>query len=700
MFVNKRYNLLKYEGVIFLRTVRELNDFWRFTKLPAGMNISKDNVISPEYEDASWQPVVLPHTYNFEDSAGRMTAADGGNYYRGTVCYRRNLALSFEECSGKELYLEFEGANTVAEVYINGRFAGEHSGGYSAFRFDITDYIYPDKDNLIAVIVSNAPTDYIAPITDNGDFTKMGGLYRGVKLIAVEPVHIALKDSGSCGVYITPRNISETSADIGILVKLDKAETAEAKAVIYDPQGKPVTEFFGRADKDRITLSGKINCPKFWDGVSSPSLYRAEITLFCNRKPVDSIEQEFGIRSYLIDADNGFFLNGKPYPLHGVNYHQDSYESGWAMTDAQRERDYHIIRDMGCTAVRMAHYQHCDHEYSLCDRLGLCVWTEIGIINKMSADESDAHVLSDGFGDNAKQQLRELIRQNYNHPSVIVWGLSNELHQMTDEIFGLYSELYEIACKEDDTRLKTFADNQFYGRFLELPADVVGYNRYFGWYKEAGSAENFGEWLDLYHNEKEKRPVCLSEYGGGGAISQHKDNVDWESDIDPVGVRHYENYQSQLHEILWKQFSVRKYLWAEFIWCMFDFASYGRTEGDTKSLNDKGLCTRERIPKDVYFFYRSVWSSEKTVYITERRHEFRACDVPFVKVYSNADAVELCINDVSHGRISRCELPNDESTVFVWENIKIKPDTKNKICAKAYFSDRTSRTDYAFWTGK
>lgn len=329
MFVNKRYNLLKYEGVIFLRTVRELNDFWRFTKLPAGMNISKDYAISPEYEDTSWQPVELPHTYNSEDSTGRMTAADDGDYYRGTVCYRRNLALSFEECSGKELYLEFEGANTVAEVYINGRFAGEHSGGYSAFRFDITDYIYPSKDNLIAVIVSNAPTDYIAPITDNGDFTKMGGLYRGVKLIAVEPVHIALKDSGSCGVYITPRNISEKSADIGILVKLDKAETAEAKAVIYDPQGKPVTEFFGRADKDRITLSGKINCPKLWDGVNSPSLYRAEITLFCNGKPVDSIEQEFGIRSYRIDADNGFFLNGKPYPLHGVNYHQDSYESGW-----------------------------------------------------------------------------------------------------------------------------------------------------------------------------------------------------------------------------------------------------------------------------------------------------------------------------------------------------------------------------------
>lgn len=685
-----------------MRTIREFNNFWKFTKLQDEIGISKKDAISPEYADTSWQFVVLPHTYNSEDGAGRTMdmSENRGDYYHGSVCYRRSLVLSSEECEGKEVYLEFEGANTVAEVYINGRFVGKHSGGYSAFRFNLTDYICADKDNLIAVIVSNAPTNYIAPIADQGDFTKMGGLYRGVKLIIVDPVHIALNDSGSCGVYIMPHNISESAANINMLVKLDKAEIVEAKAKIYDPQGKLVEELFGRADKDRIMLSGEINYPKLWNGVNDPALYRADITLFYDGKPVDAVEQKFGIRSYQIDADKGFFLNGKSYPLHGVNYHQDSYESGWAMSDAQRERDYHIIRDMGCTAVRMAHYQHCDHEYSLCDRLGLCVWTEIGIINKMSDDESDTHVLSNGFADNAKQQLRELIRQNYNHPSVIVWGLSNELHQMTDEIFELYNELYEIACEEDDTRLKTFADNQFYGRFLELPADVVGYNRYFGWYKEAGSAEKFGKWLDLYHNEKEKRPVCLSEYGGGGAISQHKDNVDWKSDIDPVGVRHYENYQSQLHEILWKQFSVRKYLWAQFIWCMFDFASYERVEGDTKSQNDKGLCTRERVPKDAYFFYRSVWSSEKTVYITERRHEYRACDVPFVKVYSNADTVELCINDVSLGRISRCECPNNESTVFVWENVKIKPSTRNKIYAKAYFCDGTSKTDYAFWIGE
>ena len=222
-----------------MRTIREFNNFWKFTKLQDEIGISKKAVISPEYADTSWQFVVLPHTYNSEDGAGRTMdmSENRGDYYHGSVCYRRSLVLSSEECEGKEVYLEFEGANTVAEVYINGRFVGKHSGGYSAFRFNLTDYICADKDNLIAVIVSNAPTNYIAPIADQGDFTKMGGLYRGVKLIIVDPVHIALNDSGSCGVYIMPHNISESAANINMLVKLDKAEIAEAKAKIYDPQG-------------------------------------------------------------------------------------------------------------------------------------------------------------------------------------------------------------------------------------------------------------------------------------------------------------------------------------------------------------------------------------------------------------------------------------------------------------------------------
>ena len=675
-----------------MRSIIMLNDNWNFIRIE-NTGISETDAVSPNLDDSSWEKVCLPHTYN---------ASDGINssYYRGATCYRRRLWLASEQHKEKELFLEFDGANNTAEVYVNNIFAGKHEGGYSAFRVNITKHIRFDEENLICVLVSNAPTNYIAPITEQGDFTKMGGLYRAVRLIAADPIHIALEDYGSCGVYITPYDISDNSAKIDILIKQDSAADIAAKAVIFAPNGEPITELNGQSKTDRIILSGIIINPQLWNGVEAPCLYRAEVTLFHNGKEADRVDENFGIRTYRVDADNGFFLNGKPYQLHGVNYHQDSFENGWAMTDIQRERDYGIIRDMGCTAVRMAHYQHCSQEYSLCDRLGLCVWTEIGIVNKMSADESENHTLAEGFAENAKQQLRELIRQNYNHPSIIVWGLSNELHQMSDEIFELYNELYSIADSEDPTRLKTYADNQFYGRFLELPADVVGYNRYFGWYKEAGGVERFGEWLDLYHSQKEKRPVCISEYGGGGAISQHKDNIDWLNDIDPNGVRHYENYQSQLHEAVWRQFSERKYLWAVFIWCMFDFASAGREEGDTKGQNDKGLVTRERVPKDAYFFYRSVWSKERTVYITERRRKKRSCDVPFVKIYSNAQSVELFLNDMSLGKINRSELPNIADTVFVWNSVYLDRGRNNTLVSKAFFEDGTIKYDKVIWNGE
>lgn len=676
----------------FMRNVIELNGQWNFTKL-LDAGLTQDEAVAAELDDSSWQKISLPHTFNFNDY-------NSSNYYQGITCYRRILRLDHTCFDRKMLYLEFDGANTVAKIYINGTFAGQHKGGYSSFRINITDHVNFDAENLIAVLVDNSPTNYIAPINGQGDFTKMGGLYRTVRLIAAEPVHIALEDLGSSGVYITPHNITENKAEIDILIKLDTAENTTAKAVIYTSDGNTAAELFGRSNSKKILLSGTIKNPKLWNGIYSPFLYRAEITLYHNNKPVDCITEVFGIRTYHIDPENGFFLNGKPYKLHGVNYHQDSFESGWAMTDVQRKRDYDIIRDMGCTAVRMAHYQHCRQEYSLCDQLGICVWTEIGIVNKMSPDEGESHIIAEGFADNAKQQLRELIRQNYNHPSIIVWGLSNELHQMSDEIFSLYKELYDTACEEDSTRLKAYADNQFYGRFLELPADAVGYNRYFGWYKDAGSADMFGEWLDHYHNEKEKRPVCISEYGGGGAISQHKDNIDWVNDIDPNGIRHYENYQSQMHEQIWTQFAQRKYLWAEFIWCMFDFPSAGRLEGDTNGQNDKGLCTRERMPKDAYFFYRSVWSREKTVYITERRHKERTCNIPFIKVYSNAHSVEVFINGKSIGEICHSESSYNTQNIFIWRNVHLNPKESNAIKAIAFFEDGTTKYDIVFWNTK
>ena len=361
------------------------------------------------------------------------------------------------------------------------------------------------------------------------------------------------------------------------------------------------------------------------------------------------------------------------------------------MTDEQRERDYKMMQDLGCTAVRMAHYQHDRYEYDLCDRLGFCVWTEIGIVNKMSADDENLSI-ADGFADNAKLQLRELIRQNYNHPSVIIWGISNELYQMSDEIFELYTELQATAKSEDKSRLTSFADAQFWGRFMDLPGDVVGYNRYFGWYID-GADNTFGKWLDEYH-KKEKRTIAVTEYGGGGAISQHKDSIVWAVDIDSWGTRHPENYQSALHEDIWRQFAQRPYLWGKFVWCMFDFASDGREEGDTKGHNDKGLCTRERVPKDAYYFYKSVWNPEPMVWLTEKRFNPRPSPVPVIKAYSNAEKVGLYLdgNFVGYGKKS--------DTVFIWENINLSADVKRKIKAVAMFADGTVLEDFAEWEGQ
>ena len=704
-YTKGKQNRLTKEKITMVNAGRTVIDFdkdWKFLKMTQADGRRELPIENFDFDDSVCENVNLPHTWNAVDGAdGRGGVDEGGeHYYRGLGGYRKNYVFP-SELGGKRIFMEFKGANTVAELYINGSFVGKHEGGYAAFRFDITNFVTLGEENLICVKVNNAPTDYIAPITDQGDFTKMGGIYRDVRLIAVPDLHIDLMDYGSSGVYITPENISNSSADIRALVKLRNDGTAK-KSVnivteIFDADGRCV----GKSDSKEIINPEKsidyntsivIQNPHLWNGIHAPYLYTAKVTLFSDDGEIlDEVTESFGVRTYHIDPDEGFFLNGEHYDLHGVNYHQDSFESGWAMTDEQRERDYKMMQDLGCTAVRMAHYQHDSYEYDLCDRLGLCVWTEIGIVNKMS-DDDDNLSIADGFADNAKQQLRELIRQNYNHPSVIIWGISNELYQMSDEIFELYTELQAIAKSEDKSRLTSFADAQFWGRFMDLPGDVVGYNRYFGWYID-GADNAFGKWLDEYH-KKEKRPIGVTEYGGGGAISQHKDSIVWAEDIDSWGPRHPENYQSALHEDIWRQFAQRPYLWGKFVWCMFDFASDGREEGDTKGLNDKGLCTRERVPKDAYYFYKSVWNDEPMVWLTEKRFAERPSAVPRVKAYSNAEKVGLYLDEnfVGYGKKS--------CTVFIWENINLSADVKCEIRAVAEFSDGTILEDFAEWEGQ
>lgn len=707
------------------RTITNFNDGWRFCKLAITNGVSRLPVEAVDFDDSAWEAVTLPHTWNAasyndpfsgngeasREGYGCTPAENSGyaeGYYRGVGAYRKNFYFSGNEYGGRKIFLEFKGANTITELFVNEKPVGKHEGGYSTFRFDITEYVKLDSNNIILVEVNNAPTDFIAPITNQGDFTKMGGIYRDVNLITVASAHIDLTDHGSSGIYITPENISKNHTDIDIMVQLSNDASKECHLLVtVQLFGMDNTPILSKKSKKTLP-SQKKSCVKFviplenpilWDGTNNPYLYTAKITLSSSDGILDECVQPFGIRSYLIDPEKGFFLNGHPLELRGVNYHQDSFENGWAMTDQQRARDYNMIREMGCTSVRMAHYQHDSYEYDLCDQLGLTVWTEVGIVNKMSANEKEPFAVSEKFFHNAKQQLTELIRQNYNHPSIIVWGLSNELYQMSDEIFTFYAELEQLAKNEDKSRLTTFADAQFWGKFLTLPADVVGYNRYFGWYHDAGSAKEFGAWLDCYHTTKESRPICISEYGGGAAISQFKDNINWRMDIDPWGHRHYQNYQSEMHEIIWAQLATRKYLWAKYIWCMFDFASAGRCEGDTKGQNDKGLVTRKRIPKDAFYFYKSIWNNTFMLHLTEKGFSPRPSMVPKVKAYTNAERAELFVNGISQGILTRENLRPEYPTVFVWENIKIHPGIGNKILVTAVSSSGENLSDSTVWIG-
>lgn len=618
-----------------MRTYEYINSGWRFSKvggLPEGRQTE------PKSDDNGWELVELPHTWNAADCTGVSGRASeySEGYYRGAGCYRRKVKLPHEQYHGKHVFIEFAGANTTTVLFVNGKKAGVHVGGYSAFRFDITKLVRPGADNQFTVYVSNATSEFVAPIGDCGDFTKMGGIYRAVRLIAVDKLRIALRDNGSSGVYITAKPEADCGAEVRVLVKLENDSAEEKNATVR------VTISGGAANIQReakLTIapgeasaefSLKLPGAHLWNGVRDPFLYSAKIAVLSGGTALDGVTEQFGVREFSIDREKGFFLNGKHTPLHGVNYHQDSPRAGWAMTNKQRERDYAVMRDMGCNAVRMAHYQHASEEYALCDKLGMCVWTEIGIIGKLCPGEPAEPQLSREFADSAMQQLTELITQTYNHPSVMFYGMSNEIYQMSDSIHSLYEQMYDY----------------------------------------------------------------ISENGGGGAISQHKDNVNWLTDIDPNGERHYENYQSRLHEQIWAQIGSLDYLWAKLIWCMFDFPAAGRREGDTAGINDKGLCTRERVPKDAYWFYRSVWNSEKTCRLTEKRFTERPANVPEVRAYSNAERTELLLNgnSLGFGKVPDNRLP----TVFVWKDVKLRPG-KNDLLLRAFYSDGTVLEDGASW---
>ena len=666
-----------------------LMDAWQFHKgdLPKAE--------APETPDtgAAWQSITLPHTWNAQDGQ------DGGNnYYRGDGWYRRHLTIT-PAMAGKSLFLRFQGANRKAWVYLNGKLVGDHAGGESAFCFNITSDI-KTGDNLLAVRVSNRVDQDMPPL--QADFTFFGGIYRPVELIAVSNHHFSLTDFSSAGVYITTPEVTTAVAKVHVRAQVERQDIGNGwnvTAVIRDASGKSVaTATAGESNvpSQEVNLDLTIPNPHLWNGRLDPYLYSVQVftTLkiikHLENTPPESIPQPLGIRTVSVDPARGFILNGKPYDLHGVDRHQDRLDKGWAISDADQIQDMALIKEMGCTAVRLAHYQQSQFFYYLCDKEGLVVWAEIPVVDRLGA--------SPAFTENARQQYTELIRQNYNHPSICFWSCGNEVDDSGNnfdrngpQVYPWFKEMSALGHKEDPTRLTTSAWREKFFPPVGT-TDVFGLNEYLGWYTGGGPGNNSGwEGLETYiarHSDTAHGGVkgmwAISEYGAGSSIYFHSEH--------PVRMDHTEEYQSLLHENTWHVFSKHPEIWGKFIWNMFDFAVDSRREGDHAGRNDKGLVTYDRkVKKDAFYFYKAVWSEEPVLYLTSKRFTVRGLDHIPVKLYTNAPKASLTVNGVTLPEKSA-----DNGTI-VWENVQLKTGA-NEVTATALTRDGHKLEDTATWT--
>ena len=632
----------------------QLNKSWRFTR----MNVA--GAEATNFDDSPWQKVQLPHTWN------NLDGQDGGNnYYRGTAWYRRHFKPG-SVLAGKSFFLKFDGAATTADVFVNGSLVGEHKGNFASFCYDITKLLQVGRDNVIAVRVNNAASDEIAPLS--GDFTVFGGLYRGVHLLALDPLSVSPMDYASPGVYIKQVAVSPEQAELEITTKLDNAyptaKQAMIRCVISDRNGKSVQALqsdvaLGAGASTDIVQRVTLANPHLWDGRRDPYLYQVAVEIRDGNRLSDRVEQPLGLRWFRVDPDHGFFLNGHPYALHGVNRHQDRLDKGWAIGPAEHDEDFRLIEELGCTAVRLAHYQHAQHFYDLCDRDGMVVWAELPLVNAIGATPT--------FAENARTQLTELIKQNFNHPSIVCWGLFNELHSKASwndapAQWDLVPDLNKLAKQLDPTRLTSAASCIKPDDPINTVTDIIAFNRYTGWYFGAPAL-----WPTTIDQLREKLPghaIGISEFGAGANIRQHEIDP---NQPKPEGHWHPEEYQCTVHEAAWKAMKHRPWLWCAFLWNMFDFAMDSRDEGDQPGRNDKGLVTYDRkTKKDAFYWYKANWSEDALVYITSRRYVNRTEQRTPVKVYSNCDTVQLKVNGIAQ------TMQKSDDHIFLWKDILLK----------------------------
>ena len=571
--------------------------------------------------DGTTTTVDLPHTWNARDGQ------DGGNdYHRGTCWYVTKFQKPELE-AGSQVYVEFLGASVIADVYLNGEAVAHHEGGYSTFRVNLTDKL--QEENVLAVALNNADNNYVYP--QKADFTFYGGLYRMVNLIVVPESHFELDYVGGNGIAVTPTvECDENRVPTGkASVKVETWVTGNADSVVItitgeESESKTVSVVDGHAE-----ATFELEHVHLWDGVDDPYLYHAKAELSSG----DVTETTFGCRSFYTDPEKGFVLNGRVYPLRGVSRHQDRTGAGNALSYEMHKEDMEIIKEIGANTIRLAHYQHAQEFYDLCDEYGMVVWAEIPYIT-MHMPNGRANTLS---------QMEELVVQNYNHPSIVCWGLSNEITAATpvdEDLLENHRLLNDLCHKLDKTRFTTMANvfmQETDSPLLEIP-DVNSYNLYFGWY--LGELEQNDEFFDEYHAKYPDRCIGFSEYGAD-ANPQYQSTAPTHGDYS-------ETYQTVYHEHMLKMIEERPYLWATHVWNMFDFAADGRDEGGKHGENQKGLVTMDRkLKKDAFYLYKAYWNKEDAfVHICGRRYVDRKEDTTEVKVYSNQTTVSLYVDGI------------------------------------------------------
>ena len=612
-----------------MRNIKIINDSWLF---------SKDAKSVPAALPAGWTNLNLPYTWNGKDGQ------DGGNdYYRGT-CYFAKSIKSADLPEGAVRYLQFDGVNSSCEVFWNGKSIVKHDGGYSTFRVQISDI---KDENILCVAVDNSPNDRVYP--QNADFTFYGGIYRDVSVIGVPANHFDLDYYGAPGIMVTPE-IKGNDADVEIKTFIKNDDNCKVKYEII-ADGEVILSCEKDGDDEAEFTIRNVH---LWDGLKDPYLYTAKATLIENGEAIDEVSTRFGCRSFSVDPEKGFFLNGRSYPLRGVSRHQDRPDIGNALLPEHHKEDIELILEMGANTIRLAHYQHSQVFYDLCDEAGLVIWAEIPYISKH---------MSTGF-DNTISQMKELVAQNYNHPSIVVWGLSNEITiagAADPDLIRNHKKLNELCHEMDKTRLTTIASVTMCSIDSEYVhiSDVLSYNHYFGWY--GGSTDMNGPWFDEFHKKYPKKPIGLSEYGC--------EALDWHTS-NPVQGDYTEEYQAYYHEELIKQIAERPYLWATHVWNMFDFAADARAEGGENGMNHKGLITFDRkYKKDSFYAYKAWLSDEPVLHLCSKRYIDRTEDITKVTVYSNLDEIELFANGVSVGKQKKGQYP------FFYFNVKNEGET-------------------------